>query len=149
MQRYAVEKERPDHHDADLVIKLYDLRREPLMRESRAAINSQYWPKTLDDALAVTKSDHPLNAPFRQTSTYWEMVYGMARHGVTHADFLVENNGEGLYLFARVLPFLAPFREAVGPRAFRNAEWISTECESGRLALEHFRARVAKAMASR
>ena len=44
----------------------------------------------------MTANDHPLNVAFRQVTGYWEMVYGMARHGIVHADFLVENNGEGL-----------------------------------------------------
>lgn len=142
-------KELPDHHDADLVLKLYDLRREQVMRESRSAINSKFWPKSFEDVMAVTKADSPLNAPFRQTSSYWEMVYGMARHGIVNADFLVENNGEGLYLYARVLPYLEKFREATNPRAFRNAEWITTESAMGKAMLEHFKMRVAKVMESK
>ncbi len=142
-------KEAPDHHDADLVLKLYDLRREAVMRESRNTMNREFWPRTAEELLAVLKPDHPLNRPFRQTSTYWEMVYGMARHGIVHADFLAENSGEGLFLFARVEPFLAPLREASGPRAFRNAEWIATHCELGRTMLEHFQARVQRTLAAR
>ena len=37
----------PNHHDADIVIKLYDLRREPVMRASRDAITMKFWPKSL------------------------------------------------------------------------------------------------------
>jgi hypothetical protein len=54
-------KESPDHHDADLVLKIYDLRRETVMRESRTAINAKFWPRTSDEAIAVTASEHPLN----------------------------------------------------------------------------------------
>lgn len=142
-------KDHPDHHDADLVLRMYDLRREAVMRQSRSAINRDFWPKTFDDVAAVTKSDHPLNAPFRQTSTYWEMVYGMAKHGIVDADFLAENNGEGIFLYARVAPFLEQLRRLRSPREFQNAEWITTRCETGRRLLEHYRARVAQVMASR
>jgi hypothetical protein len=38
-------KTAPDHHDAELVLKVYDLRREPVMRESRDAINRDFWPR--------------------------------------------------------------------------------------------------------
>ena len=75
-------KESPDHHDADLVLKIYDLRRETVMRESRTAINAKFWPRSSEEAIAVTATDHPLNLAYRQTSGYWEMVYGMARHGI-------------------------------------------------------------------
>ena len=135
-------KEAPDHHDADLVLKIYDLRREAVMRESRSAVNAKYWPRNEAEAIAVTTAEHPLNVPFRQISGYWEMVYGMARHGIIHADFLVENNGEGLLLFARVEPYLAAFRKVASPRYFRNAEWVAMNCPTGQVLMEGFRARV-------
>jgi hypothetical protein len=141
-------KEAPDHHDAELVLKLYDLRREAVMRESRNAINAKFWPRNAGEAVAVTAHDHPLNVAFRQTSGYWEMVYGMARHGIVHADFLVENNGEGLLLFARMEPYLTQVREASSPRAFSNAEWVVANCPMGKVLMEGFRARVKRALES-
>lgn len=141
-------KDFPDHHDADLVIKLYDLRRESVMRASRAAVNSNYWPKTADEAVAVSAPDHPLSAAFRQVSSYWEMVYGMAKHGVLHPEFMLESNTEGLYLFARVEPYLAEFRQGY-PKAFANAEWIATQVEAGRHAVARYRARVQQVLATK
>jgi hypothetical protein len=142
-------KEAPDHHDADLVLKIYDLRREPVMRESRAAINTKFWPRSSEEAVAVTAPDHPLNVAFRQTSGYWEMVYGMARHGIIHPDFLVENNGEGLLLYARVEPYLAEFRQATSARSFRNAEWVATQCAVGQMLMESYRARIKRMLEAR
>lgn len=141
-------KEAPDHHDAELVLKIYDLRREPVMRESRNAINSKFWPRNAEEAVAVTAHDHPLNVAFRQTAGYWEMVFGMARHGIIHPDFLVENNGEGLFLFARVEPYLDQIRQASSPRAFRNAEWVVANCPSGKTLMEGYRARVKRMLGS-
>ncbi len=139
----VLKKDFPDHHDADLVLKLYELRRESVMRESRNHINAGFWPVALDEAVAITKSDHPLNAAYRQCSTYWEMTYAMARHGVIHADFMLESTGEGLLLFARIEPWLAEFRAATGnPALFRNAEWVAAETDMGRQIMERFRARV-------
>jgi hypothetical protein len=142
-------KEAPDHHDAELVLKIYDLRREPVMRESRAAINAKFWPRTAEEAIAVTANDHPLNVAFRQTSGYWEMVYGMARHGIVHADFLVENNGEGLFLFARVEPYLAAFRAAASPRSFRNSEWVALNSAIGKSLMESYKTRIKRALETR
>src|SRR5689334_3201825 len=117
MEDHRVLKEAPDHHDADLVLKIYDLRREAVMRESRSAINAKYWPRSAEEAIAVTVSDHPLNTAFRQTAGYWEMVYGMARHGIVHPDFLVENNGE-------------------------SCLWVAGNCLAGTTLIESFRSRV-------
>jgi hypothetical protein len=142
-------KEAPDHHDADLVLKLYDLRREAVMRESRNAINSKFWPRNPEEAVAVTSSEHPLNVAFRETSGYWEMVFSMARHGIIHVDFLVENNGEGLLLYAKVEPYLAQIREATSTRAFRNAEWVVANSSTGKVLMEGFRARVKRMLESK
>ena len=124
-------KERPDHHDAELVLKLYDLRREPVMRTSRNTM-FQFLPRSYEELLAVTQPTHPSNAAWRQVSSYWEMAWSFARHGVCNPDFLIENTTEGLFLFAKVQPYLERFRKEVSPTAFRNAEWIATQCESGR-----------------
>lgn len=134
-------KTTPDHHDADLVIKLYDLRREAVMRQARNAINT-WMPRNWDEFIAVTQPTHPLNSAWRQTSSYWEMVYGMARHGIVNADYFAENNGEGLLLFSKIAPYLERFRKETSPMAFMNAEWISKECAAGRMRFEMFTKRM-------
>jgi len=142
-------KTAPDHHDAELVLKIYDLRREAVMREARDAINRDYWPRNEAEALAILQPEHPLNRAYRQTSTYWEMVYGMAKHGVVHTEFLLESNGEGLLLFARVEPYLAAIRAATSPRALRNAEWIANSGDLGKAIMTTFRGRVQKKLATK
>lgn len=142
-------KGQPDHHDAELALRVYELRREPVMRESRAAMIQKFWPKTYEDVLAVTKAEHPLNPAYRQVGSFWEMVYGFARHGVVHADFWLESNGEGLLVFAKVAPHLERLRAEVSATAFRNAEWVSRECAEGRRLFGVFTERVKKTLASR
>ena len=93
-------KDHADHHDAEIVMRLYDLRREAVMRESRDAIMTQFWPRSYDEFIAVTKRDHELNRAFRQTGTFWEMAYGMVKHGVVNPAFFLESNGEGFFLYA-------------------------------------------------
>jgi hypothetical protein len=142
-------KDAPDHLDADLILKLYDLRREESLRAAREKLTAEFWPKNAKEAVAVTAHDHPLNRTYRQVSTYWEMVYRMARHGIIHGDFLVENNGEGLLLYAKVEPYLAEIRAATSPRSFQNAEWVAKEVPMGRTIAEHMRARVKKTLAAK
>jgi len=139
-------KDAPDHLDADLILKLYDLRREAGLREARDQLAREFWPKNAKEAVAVLDHGHPLNRVYRQVSTYWEMVYRMARHGIIHGDFLVENNAEGLLLFARVEPYLKEIRGAGGPHVFKNAEWVAHEVPEGRAIADRMRARVKKAL---
>ena len=142
-------KDAPDHLDADLILKLYDLRREESLRAAREKLTAEFWPKNAKEAVAITELDHPLNRIYRQVSTYWEMVYRMGRHGIIHGDFLVENNGEGLLLYAKVEPYLAEIRAATSPRSFQNAEWVAKEVPMGRTIAEHMRARVKKTLAAK
>ena len=139
-------KEHPDHHDVELAFRAYDLRRETVIRESRNAINRDFWPKSYADALAVTKADHPLNAAWRQTTTYWEMVYGAVKHGAVAPEYFMESNGEGLFLFSRIAPYLEDYRRDVSPVAFQNAEWVSKNTETGKRYFAMFSARVKKAL---
>jgi hypothetical protein len=145
-----LQKDIPDHHDADSVLRHYEMRREPVMRESRAALVRTYWPTSVEDMLAVLKGDHPMNAAYRQVTSYWEMAYGMVRHGVLHADFMLVSNGEGLVIYGRVAPPVEEFRkQANSPRAFRNAEWVATQTDAGRQLFAHFTERAKKQLAAK
>lgn len=139
----------PTHNDADIVLRLYELRREPVLRESRREMIARFWPASFEDLLAFTKPDHPLNAAYRQTTTYWEMAFSMARYGIVNPDFLMESSGEGMLIFARVHPYLEHLRETISPRAFRSAEWMATNCELGRQLFAAQQKRVAAHFATR
>lgn len=134
----------PDHADADVILRLYDLRREPVMRDSREKIRLQFQPKSWSDVEAVLKPDHPLNTAYRMVSTYWEMAAGFARHGIVHAEVFGENCAEGLFLYAKMRPFLARLRETA-PLAFRNIEWVVENSAEARRRLELFQARLTAA----
>ncbi len=120
----------PTTADAEVVIKLYDLRRETVMRASRDAL-IRWTPKSYADLAAIADFGHEHNAAFRQVSSYFEMAYGLARRGAVDAELLSEWCGEGMLLFAKVHPFLAEFRAQVSPTAFQNAEWVAQNTEHG------------------
>jgi hypothetical protein len=141
-------KEYPDHHDAALVMQLYDLRREPVMREARAAVQA-FQPTSVAEALAVLRQDHPQYRAVRQVAGYWEMAYGMFKWGILHADFAIESCGEGLVLFAKVEPWLAEIRAQKTGLQFVNAEWVATQTEAGKRVMERLRPRYAPPVAGR
>ena len=136
-------KETPDHHDANLVIKLYELRRESVMRQSRDTI-ARWYPRSWEEFIAITEPGHPSNAAWRQVGSYWEMAYGFAKHGIVQPDFLAENATEGLFLFAKVQPYLERFRQEVSPTAFQNVEWLLGASATARQRFELVKTRVQK-----
>jgi hypothetical protein len=139
----------PDYQDADLALRVYEMRREPVMRASRDAINGKFWPASWEEAKAVTASTHEFNAAYRQTGTYWEMVYGLVKHGIVNAEYFMETNGEGLLLYAKMEPYVEQIRKEVTPYAFINTEWVARETQRGKGLIEVFRGRVKKALEAR
>jgi hypothetical protein len=134
-------KEKPDYDDANLTLRLYKLRRDSVMRQARAAMLA-WVPTSYEDVLALTQPTHPDNAAWRQVSSYWEMVYGMGRHGIAHPEYLVENNAEGLILFTKIQPYLERLRKEVSPTALMSAEWAAKETAVGRQRMALFQKRV-------
>ncbi len=137
---------KPNHADAELILRLYDMRRESVMRESRKTLYT-WLPRTFADVQEIASPRDPRNAAWRQVGSYFEMVYGFARHGIVPVDFLVENNAEGLLLFAKVKPYLAQLRGQVSPTAFRNTEWVSKKSAVAKERLELFKQRIAATLA--
>ncbi len=127
----------PSIQEADLILRLYEIRREEVMRKSRDAISFGFWPKTWDEFVAIRDFSHPDNAAFRQVATYWEMVFGFGLRGIIDAELLVENGGEGILLWVKVRPFLEQMRGA-SPTAFKAVEWAATQTEAGRQRVEYF-----------
>jgi hypothetical protein len=108
--------------DGELLLKLYDLRREAVMRQARTDMG-KFLPKSWEEFSAVLKGDHPLNVAYRMVTSYWEMAASMAKHDALHAELLAENFGEGYMMFAKVQPHLAEMRKTA-PTAFVNTEWF-------------------------
>lgn len=136
-----------DYQDVDVILRLYELRRETVMRQSRDLLNGGFWPKSFDDLAAVADWQHPMNAAWRQVTTYWEMVYSFARNGIINPDFLIESNGEGLLLYAKIHEFLPQYRKEMNaPFLMQSAEWIVANSEAAKKRFEMMKARVAKYM---
>lgn len=88
--------------DAELVLKLYELRREPRMRQARHWVLYEFNPKTLDEFTAVQRdygSDE--NQMWREVVEYWEMAAAMVLAGALDRVLFLESNGENLFLLAK------------------------------------------------
>jgi hypothetical protein len=98
--------------DAEIILKLYELRTEALMRQARAWVGGEFWPLTAEDYFAVANNPaDPHNALLRQVLSYWEMAAAMVLHGAVSAELFVDSNGEGFFLLAKFMPILDAIRE--------------------------------------
>jgi hypothetical protein len=112
--------------DAEIILKLYELRTEALMREARAWVTGQFWPATAEEyfAVALNPAD-PHNAFLRQVLSYWEMAAAMVVHGALSAELFVDCNGEGFFLLAKFAPLLEAIREKNPSFMAKTTELIS------------------------
>ena len=98
--------------DAEIILKLYELRTEPVLRQARAWMTGEFWPNTAEEFFAVAQNPRdPHNAYFRQVTTYWEMAAAMVLHGAVSAELFVDCNAEGFFLLAKLTPILTGIRE--------------------------------------
>lgn len=99
------------YDDANLLLKLYELRREAKMREARAWFVANFKPKTLAEMLALCPPGSDNNAKMRQVITYWDMAASFVGMGVLNPELFFVNNREFLVVWLRVRPYLAELRE--------------------------------------
>jgi hypothetical protein len=95
------------HKDASLILELYDLRREAVMREARNWFFS-FNPKSAQDFLEVMISDK--SSYYRMVVSYWEMAASFVNHGAIDEQMFNDANGEHLFVFAKIEPYLAEVR---------------------------------------
>ena len=115
---------------ADLILKLYDLRREEKMREARNWIFS-FNPTTVDEYWQ-TMMDPQVGGYLRMVTSYWDMAAALVNHGAIDADLFNETVGEHIMVFAKVQPLLADLREKFqNPEAFKNLEKVILDAPNG------------------
>jgi hypothetical protein len=97
--------------DAEIILRLYELRTEAVMRQARAWVLGEFWPTTAEEYFAVAENlPDPHNAWLRQVLTYWEMAAAMVLHGAVSAELFVDCNGEGFVLLAKFAHLLDAIR---------------------------------------
>lgn len=112
--------------DAEIILKLYQLRTETLMREARAWIAAEFWPQSAEEFFAVaSNSADPHNAWFRQVTSYWEMAAAMVLHGALSPDLFADCNTENFYLLAKFAPILPAIRERMPGFLTKTSELVA------------------------
>src|SRR5580692_9854610 len=98
--------------DAEIILKLYQLRTETVMRQARAWVTGEFWPVTAEEYFAVSENPADTHNPWlRQVLSYWEMAAAMVVHGAVSAELFADCNAEGFFLLAKFAPILDEIRE--------------------------------------
>src|SRR5947209_4008452 len=107
--------------DANLILKLYELRREDVMRKARNWFIMEFNPGSMQEIVDALMSDK--SAYFRMVTTYWEMAASFVNHGAIDEQMFNDANGEHMVVFAKIEPFLQEMRTTFNsPNAGANLE---------------------------
>lgn len=106
---------------ADLILKLYELRRESVMREARNWVMS-FFPESAED-VRNAMFDEKSSGYVRMVTSYWDMAASFVNQGAIDEEMFNEANGEHIVVFSKIQPHLADFRELINnPNYLSNLE---------------------------
>lgn len=130
--------------DADLILKLYDLRREPTMRKARDFMAAQFWPQNYGEFKAVLFAfGTEQNAWLRQVWTYWDMAAALALHGAINEDLFFKCNGEPYFYYAKFKSFIEQTRKDLNtPEFMAHIEELANKTPEARERVKRLEARI-------
>jgi hypothetical protein len=117
------------YDDANLILRLYELRREDKMRAARNWFVANFRCKNMAEMSELCPPGTEANAYFRQVASYWDMAGSFVNNGVLNADLFFVNTREILLVWERVKPVIAEMRAAFkDPTYLGNLERAGIAC---------------------
>jgi hypothetical protein len=123
-------REHPDHHDAELLLRLYDLRREAKLREAREWFMREFQADSFADLMKKYPRGTNENAFFRMVVSYWDMVASIVNHGLIKEEFFFENTREFWVVWEKTKHLVPEARETFkNPLTWTNLEKLAERFE--------------------
>jgi hypothetical protein len=111
------------HEQVNLMLKLYDARREPLLREARDWYMSKFNPQSAEDMARLCPPGSKESAYMRMVVSYWQMAAGIVNRGLIDEDLFFENSGEQWFVWERLKPVVGAMRARYkNPQQFGELE---------------------------
>jgi hypothetical protein len=135
------------HEDADLILKLYDLRREPVMREARNWMFT-FNPTSVQDVMETMVGEH--SGHFRMVISYWDMACAMVTNGAIDEELFNQTNGEHIFVYMKIQPVIEGLRAMFDNQEFlKNLETVVKRIPDIETKLPAMRERMSKFAAMR
>lgn len=120
----------PTHEQADLQLKLYDLRRETRLRQARDWFTKTYFADTFEEAMKIAPMGTEAGTFFMMVVSYWDQTCAYLNHGLLHEDLFFETSGEFFFVWERVKPSIKEGRQQFSnPLFLANLEKGATRFE--------------------
>lgn len=100
--------------DALVILKLYEMRSEALMRQARAWFFSEFNPQSGKGIVALLQSGEKQSAYYRMVASHWEVAASLVNNGGVDEKMFLDGNTEHVVVFAKLQPFIDEIRETIG-----------------------------------
>jgi hypothetical protein len=121
----------PTHEQADLQLKIFELRREARLRQARDWFNQNFFPNSLDEAMRIAPMGTEEGTFFMMVVSYWDRASAYLNHGLLHEDLFFETDGEFFYVWERVKPTIEEGRKRwANPLFLANLEKAANRYEA-------------------
>ncbi len=120
----------PTHEQAQLLLQIYDLRREERLRAARAWFLQNFWAETMEEIEQVAPQGSDQNAYMRQVVSYWDMACMFFNQALLDPEQFFTTNGEFYMVWNRLKPLAGMFRQMYkNPNFFKDMEVAAAEYE--------------------
>ena len=121
---------KPTNEQAQLHLKVYDLRREPRLRQARDWFQQNYHADTVEEAMKIAAPGTEHGTYFGMVIGYWEQTCSLLNYGLLHDELFFETSGEFFGIWEQVKTVLPQFREQFGnPTMLANLEQAAKRYE--------------------
>ncbi len=137
----------PTHEQAQLHLQIYEMRREPRLRQARDWFFKDYFPDTLDEAMRIAAPGTEAGTFVMMVFGYWEQACAFLNYGLLHEDLFFETSGEFYGVWDRVKPTIQQARERFVNKQFlaqlekaaqRYEAWIESRSPGHLAAMRQF-----------
>lgn len=119
---------KPTYDDANLILRLYEMRREDRMRKARAWFTANCKVKSYEELVKLAPGGSDENASVRMVTSYWDLVSSFMTSGVLNKELFFQSGREMLVVWERVRDYLPSMREAYkDPSYLKHFETIGNE----------------------
>jgi hypothetical protein len=126
---------------AELILRLYELRRETVMREARSFVGGSFLPQSDDELVAIVTKGGRETGFVLQVYGYWDMVCAFVLHGMLSEPLVYDTCQEMYFQFAKIHPYLKGFRQKINlPEWMQSLEKVAAGSPRGRKRLAVMRA---------
>ena len=119
--------ERPaTYDDANLLLRLFELRREEKIRQARAWFNRNFKAANLEEFQKLCPTGSDENAYYRMVASYWDMASSFVTSGVLHRELFAQNSRELLFVWERIRDIVPLLRDSYkNPKYLKNLETVA------------------------